>query len=291
VGGERAAGVSAWSPPPLRLPAAAWGGGGGAGGAGEGVSFHDLRPYRPGDDLRRLHLPLYARRGELATRQQEREGRGALLLWLDATASMGAPPARWALALALCEALAEGALRGGHAVGVWREGGGQLSALAPTPTRRAVERALREARGAGAEGSGAPLLALRAAALRAPPRAALVHLSDLCGALTPEELSARARLAPPRRGPRLTLALRHPADLAPPPEGARDPETGESRALPAAGGAAFRAALEGRYAAWAAESARVLQVWAEGAPAGGLGWAGEEARRGALGAVWGALGG
>lgn len=52
-----------------------------------GGEFSLMRPYVEGDDLRRIHWPSVARRGELMIRQDETSSRSRALLLLDARAS------------------------------------------------------------------------------------------------------------------------------------------------------------------------------------------------------------
>ena len=49
--------------------------------------FSLMRPYVEGDDLRRIHWPSVARRGELMIRQDETSSRSRAVLLLDARAS------------------------------------------------------------------------------------------------------------------------------------------------------------------------------------------------------------
>lgn len=49
---------------------------------GDGPDFHGVREYRPGDDLRRIHWKLTARRGELVIRELEEERGGDVALAL-----------------------------------------------------------------------------------------------------------------------------------------------------------------------------------------------------------------
>ncbi len=60
-----------------------------AGGRSAGLDFEGHREYRPGDDLRHVDWPLYARLGTLCVRTFEDEGAGTLAVIVDASASMG----------------------------------------------------------------------------------------------------------------------------------------------------------------------------------------------------------
>lgn len=57
-------------------------------GAGEGAEFVGYRPYRAGEDLRRLDWSLYARLDRPYVRVTRPEVGGRWLVWLDASASM-----------------------------------------------------------------------------------------------------------------------------------------------------------------------------------------------------------
>ena len=56
-----------------------------------GGEFSLMRPYVEGDDLRRIHWPSVARRGELMIRQDETSSRPRALLLLDARAQTAGP--------------------------------------------------------------------------------------------------------------------------------------------------------------------------------------------------------
>ncbi len=56
---------------------------------GEGIEFHQYRPYLPGDDLRRVDWRLYGRTDRHYVREAEQESRLTVCLFVDTTASMG----------------------------------------------------------------------------------------------------------------------------------------------------------------------------------------------------------
>lgn len=58
---------------------------------GSGDEFQGLREYAVGDDLRRVHWLSTARRDELMIRQEERPGRGRLLVVVDLRAALHSP--------------------------------------------------------------------------------------------------------------------------------------------------------------------------------------------------------
>ena len=60
---------------------------------GEGLEFHDFRPYQPGDDPRSIDWTVHARLGQLVVRMFRAQGQMPLHLLVDTSASMraGAP--------------------------------------------------------------------------------------------------------------------------------------------------------------------------------------------------------
>lgn len=56
---------------------------------GEGIEFHQYRPYLPGDDLRRVDWRLYGRTDRHFVREAEQESRLTVCLFVDTTRSMG----------------------------------------------------------------------------------------------------------------------------------------------------------------------------------------------------------
>src|SRR5258706_3613494 len=55
---------------------------------GHGLDFHDFRPYRPGDDPRRIDWTIAARHRQLVVRQFRAEGHVRLHLLVDVSRSM-----------------------------------------------------------------------------------------------------------------------------------------------------------------------------------------------------------
>ena len=163
------------------------------------VSLHgeddtSIREYRDGDDLRRVHWPTTAHRGELMVRQEERPARRRAVLVLDTreAAFAAAPEAfEWAVS-AIASAAVHLAARGYslHVIGTEpvaaTEGlRGVLRALALVePHAESLVGALREAESLTSDGAVVvavvadhdPADALRLAAVRAPgsPATALV---------------------------------------------------------------------------------------------------------------------
>jgi uncharacterized protein (DUF58 family) len=98
---------------------------------GEGIEFADLRPFVPGDRVRRVNWRASARRGELWVNEYHAERNGDVVLFLDTFAEVG-EQARSTLDLAVraAAALADRYLREKDRVGVVAFGG-RLSWLLP----------------------------------------------------------------------------------------------------------------------------------------------------------------
>ncbi|AKV54997.1 hypothetical protein BACT_0364 [Bifidobacterium actinocoloniiforme DSM 22766] len=88
---------------------------GGSDWSEEGVDFHSLRDYEPGDDLRRVHWPSAARTGRLLVRRYLPRQSPALGLWLDANPNAYASAPEFELAVSLLASLGLAALGGGCA--------------------------------------------------------------------------------------------------------------------------------------------------------------------------------
>ncbi|MCC7140282.1 MAG: DUF58 domain-containing protein [Planctomycetes bacterium] len=198
-------------------------------GAGGAFLFRGHRPYRPGDDLRRLDWTVLARHDRVVVREFEAERDLRTEVWVDASASMGVAEARGAVARAAALAVATGLADGGRArLGVLAAGDATVRLDADDPAALPeVLRALEAERPAGRAHLAEALPRLLA---RVPARARLVLVTDL---LTDADPAVLARLA----GRGLSGALLHlrvPAVWAPPAEGlveARDVETGAVRTV------------------------------------------------------------
>lgn len=168
-----------------------------------GGEFSLMRPYREGDDLRRIHWPSVARRGELMIRQDEASSRPRATLHLDTRArALGAAGgAVFEHAVGVAASVGVALLRSGLAL---RRSTGLL---APEPT---TEDAFLDTL-AGVGEDGADLFATLAR-LRAAGTADAV-LVVVTGALAPEELAALTRTGT-AFGPRLAILV--------PPHGGRD---------------------------------------------------------------------
>lgn len=224
---------------------------------GFGAEFEQHRPYRAGDDIKYLDWKVYGRSGRLYTRQFRETTNVAVMLVLDASASMAYPPpgassggstgiSKFRYAVVLAAALAYLAVDQGNAVGLMTTVGGQLSYL-PARSGRVHLRALL-ARLGDLVPSGAwqpDLVVARAAELLAR-RGLVVVLSDFYDV---EEATQRELRHVVRRGHDVTmLQLLAPGERALPFSGQReveDLETGERRVVDAAAiGAEYREAVE-----------------------------------------------
>jgi uncharacterized protein (DUF58 family) len=156
---------------------------------GTGVEFGGHRPYVPGDDLRWLDRRSLLRHDRLVVREFETDTDRAVMLVVDASASMafrsrGAPAAKLAVAALLAAVLARVALASGDPVGLYWLGGRGHAPLAPSGGREAFERVVFALESIKAEGdlSADPSAldrALAPIARRARRGAIIVLLSDL----------------------------------------------------------------------------------------------------------------
>jgi uncharacterized protein (DUF58 family) len=149
-----------------------------------------LRTYRIGDDLRRVHWPSSARRGELLVRSDERAGRRPATVLMDLPADRSG--IEWTVSLAASMALA--ALGSGHPV---RLLGGRSEATRPLAASTGALAHVRDGSGV----SGRAELLDRAVDLEPPPTDAEAE-ADLLG--------AAAELARPGAGHELVLAVLGP---------------------------------------------------------------------------------
>lgn len=175
-----------------------------------GGEFSLMRPYREGDDLRRIHWPSVARRGELMIRQDEASSRPRAMLHLDTRArALGASGGEiFEQAVGAAASVGVALLRSGLSL---RRSTGLLP---PEPT---TEDALLDVlAGVGEDGTDvfATLARLRASGT------ADALLVVVTGTLAPEELAALTRtgtafgprlaiLVPPRAGADTTDAALH----------------------------------------------------------------------------------
>lgn len=213
-------------------------------GAGPGASleFHDHRPYVAGDDLRHLDWGVYARSDQLVLRRHRVEVSPAVEVLLDASASMGATPAKAALASGLAALLATLAEADGARPRLWAFAA-DARRLGASGGWRAE---LRDLACAGAAG-------LEARAPQLSPGAERILVSDgLCPAGGAAVVRALGRDA----GRICLLQVLTRAELAPEPVGAAHLEDVEGPAadlvVDAAACAAYRERLARHQAGWQA---------------------------------------
>lgn len=210
------------------------------GGRAAGQDFEGFADYQPGDDLRHVEWPLYARTGELYVRTFADEGAGLVAVLLDASGSMavGDPP-KWVLARRLAAALSFAALRELHqlVVGVMR--GPTLETLPLLEGVGAAQRVF-DFLGRAAPGGPTDLGAAMGSLPVGGARGDAVVISDF---LDPRG-AATGLQALALRGVRTDLCrISAPGEFELPPPGAvlRDPESGAYAPVPR--DAAARAAL------------------------------------------------
>ena len=199
--------------------------------AGVGEEFVGHRPYRPGEDLRRLDWNLYARLDQLHVRLTRREASESWLILLDTSASMGVgPPGKLQRGAEVALALSSIGQRGGARVRVLATGLGGPGPLVSSGVDVAgLLSWLEGLRASGADGIG-QALAPRSAVGGGEGRLFLV--GDFLD-LKPADLAA---VAGARRGREcFALQLLAPVEFEPDGDGAgatvvewRDPETGET---------------------------------------------------------------
>ena len=92
------------------------------------ITFHTLREYVPGDDLRRIHWRASAHRGELMVRQNIDVTPPKATIVLITDAALYANHDDFEHAVDVAASAAVGAVRAGQAVSLWTTGGLRLSA-------------------------------------------------------------------------------------------------------------------------------------------------------------------
>jgi uncharacterized protein (DUF58 family) len=197
--------------------------------AGVGSEFQQVRPYRPGDDVRRIDWNVTARTGEPHVRVEVADRVLVTWLVLDASASMrfGTADRRKADVLeGVALAVGHVATRRGNRLGVVTYGEGEPTFERPRTGRRELVSTLQRLRDEP-EGAGDLAEALRlVAGVGAPHRSVVVVVSDFRGPRTWEQplalLAARHMvLAVEVRDPR-EQELGDVGELV-----LADPETGE----------------------------------------------------------------
>ncbi len=148
---------------------------------GSSAEFSEYRPYRQGDDLRRIDWKLFARSDRAYIRLSNDRSILPTMIVVDASASMAFPVAtngKWRLAADLGVGLASVARNGGDPVGFALAGGQKPELIAPR-TRRTVIHEIIRAVGATRPAGSAPLAPSLSTAAQSVGR--LVIVSDFLG--------------------------------------------------------------------------------------------------------------
>ncbi len=219
---------------------------------GMSAEFVEYRPYRQGDDPRRIDWKLLARTDRVYTRLSEEHAVLPTVLVVDASASMAFPPkthGKWEFARHLAVALAGVARHRGDPVGlvVGHEDGVRVI---PPQTRRTVLEEMM--RGLEVEPGGSPALAPAAAeAVRLARRVAVI--TDFLGDAEALLASAKTALASGREV--YAVHVVDPGELDPDPKKllVTDPEAPSlRRPLPSR----VRREYQRRFGEWRARLAR-----------------------------------
>jgi uncharacterized protein (DUF58 family) len=149
---------------------------------GSSAEFTEYRPYRQGDDLRRIDWKLFARSDRAHVRISEERAVTPTYLVLDASASMAFPDgdgSKWSLARQLAVALSSVAHSGGDPVGLMVAGNPRAT-IPPRTRRGIVAEVIEKVTALPATGSS-PLTPALTVAARSASRIAII--SDFLGDL------------------------------------------------------------------------------------------------------------
>lgn len=195
---------------------------------GRGISFSEVRPYQPGDEVRTIDWNVTARSGEPFVKvfHEERELTVMLLVDVSASADYGSRGASKAeLAAQLCAQIALSAIENGDRVGLVLFSDRVEKVVPPRKGRRHALRILAEILGHRPLGRATDLDAGLTALLHAQHRAAVVFLlSDFLDV----DYEAALRVAAARHD-LVPVVVRDPLEAAVPRSGLfmlEDPETG-----------------------------------------------------------------
>ena len=161
---------------------------------GTSAEFTEYRPYRQGDDLRRIDWKLFARSDRAYVRISEERAVTPTYVVLDASASMAFPDgsgSKWLLAQQLAVALIAVAHSGGDPTGVMVAGNPRAT-IQPRTRRGVVAEVIRTLHDVSVSGSSAVAPSILAAA-RSSARIAIV--SDFLGDLDETLRVARELIA------------------------------------------------------------------------------------------------
>lgn len=209
---------------------------------GQGMEFSDLRPYQPGDDIRRLDFSASARTGVPHTRLYREERAHTLTLLADLSAST--TPAKRLLLAESASLLAFAAAQAGNRVALIAFSDRVEQVIKPGRGLRHAQRIAGELYTFQPRGQGTrlqPALATAGAINRRPGQ--LILLSDLHTELPGQQLQALGA-----RHELLTLLLRDAAETEPPAGGLLqviDSETRQTSLLDVASAACRRAIRDG----------------------------------------------
>jgi uncharacterized protein (DUF58 family) len=196
---------------------------------GISAEFTEYRPYRQGDDLRRIDWKLFARSDRAYIRLSNDRAILPTMIVLDASASMAFPVAtnaKWKLAAQLGVGLGAVARNSGDPVGLV-VAGGEEAQLLPPRMRRSVTHEIIRAISATRPGGGAPLSPSVSIAAQYGGR--LVIVSDFLGDAE-DILTVASRLVAAGREVLTVHVIAH-EEIDPPRESATvsDPEAADVR--------------------------------------------------------------
>jgi uncharacterized protein (DUF58 family) len=218
---------------------------------GTAPEFVEYRPYRQGDDPRRIDWKLLARADRAYVRLAPDRAVSSTVLLVDASASMAFPLrslGKWVQAKRLAVAFAAVAHAGGDPVGLRVVAGDGAHTLPPRTRRGTVADVVRVLEGVVPSGARA----LDAACAALPTRARLVVVSDLLGAEAVLRAAVARHVA--AGGEAVVLHVVSVEELAP-PVGARTAVDPEDTTLRRPLVETTRAAYAAAFAAWRDEIA------------------------------------
>ena len=223
--------------------------------------FAEYRPYRQGDDPRRLDWRVLARTDRAFLRLSTDRAILPTMLLVDASASMAFPAetsTKWVCARRLAVALAAVAFGGHDPVGIAIAGRAGVARLAPRSRRGVVGEIARLLEESRPDGSGAMAATFRTAAARGR----IVLLTDFLGDADAMLAAAREHVASGGEVHAVHIIAREELEPTARPVTAVDPEDA-SIARPLV--AATRGDYEAAFAAWRLRLARGWRAIGDGA--------------------------
>jgi uncharacterized protein (DUF58 family) len=182
---------------------------------GSGIDFADYRRYAPGDDLRHVDFPVYARTRKLFVRRFHADSDLSLYLLLDTSGSMGLSK-KLSFGSRIASALARVAARESHAIAFATFSDHIETYLAPSKRRGHLGRVLRSLSEVSAGGPSDLAGAFRDMTRRALRPGLAVILSDL---FVPQATSDALSILRQARFEVAVLPIESPGDAAPEIEG------------------------------------------------------------------------